>query len=326
LKELPPEIRAEVEAEYNIGPSTSKLTFPKSVTAVNPPEEDNSSSCDISFTKLDQDVLSELPPELQIEINRHFSVKEGQEKQAANPARTKTAFDALMTVTSPRKDIKSGRGRKKGSVNRSKKLNSPKKFGAKTAISGHLETEEDSSAASVDVDVFNSLPEDLKAEVAAQMKMIGGQIDSNSKETLVRSEAKTIDNKKGAPVKKHKSCPGNKTARRENRKYEEKSQEYLPSFMGKTGRENIRALLKDWISSTESPVSDDINLLNNFLSDLIKNREIDLVRILIKCLHRNILKRDRAELWKQTWKSLLIKTQSVMKEIYRNPLLITERF
>ena len=138
LKELPPEIRAEVEAEYKMAPSTSKLTVPKSVTAVNPQEEDNSNSCDMAFSQLDQDVLSELPPELQIEINRHFSVNEGQEKRLANPARTKTAFDALMTVTSPRKDIKSRRGRKKGSVNRSEKLNSPMKLGAKTAIFGKM--------------------------------------------------------------------------------------------------------------------------------------------------------------------------------------------
>ena len=324
LKELPPEIRAEVEAEYNIGPSTSKLTDPRSATGVNPPEEDNSNSCDISFSQLDQDVLSELPPELQIEINRHFSVNEGQEKRVANPAGTKTAFDALMTVTSPRKDIKSRRGRKKGSVNRAKKLNSPKKVGAKTAVFGHLETEDDGSCASVDIDVFNSLPENIKAEVAAQMKMLSGKIEpDNSKETTVGTSAETVDKKTEGPVKHRK---GKKKVLREKRKYEEESQEYLPSFMGRTGLENIRALLKDWVSSTDCPVSDDLNLLDDFLLDLIKNREIDLVRILIKCLHRNILKRNRAELWKQTWKSLVIKTQSVMKAIYRNPLLITERF
>ena len=86
--------------------------------------------------------------------------------------------------------------------------NSPKKFGAKTAISGHLETEEDSSTASVDVDVFNSLPEDIRAEVAAQIKMLGGK--NERKETLVISEAKTIDKKKEVRVKNRKKCPGKK--------------------------------------------------------------------------------------------------------------------
>ena len=35
---------------------------------------DNSNSCDISFSKLDQEVLSELPPELQHEINSHYNL------------------------------------------------------------------------------------------------------------------------------------------------------------------------------------------------------------------------------------------------------------
>ena len=75
LNELPPEIRTEIEAEYRIAPSTSRAAMNGSQPskAVHR-EEDNSNSCDISFSKLDQEVLSELPPELQHEINSHYNL------------------------------------------------------------------------------------------------------------------------------------------------------------------------------------------------------------------------------------------------------------
>jgi len=317
LNELPPEIRAEVEAEYNIATSTSKPALNGRSNAVNQLEGDNSNSCDISFSQLDQDVLSELPTELQVEINRHFSVREDQKKEAENQTRTKTAFDALMTLTSPTKNIKPGRGRKKGSVNKSRKLNSPKKLLLKTVTSRNFDNEDHSS---VDIDVFNSLPDDIKTEVQAQM--FGGRLDSRSKESVVsestETEATDKENGDEVPLCKNKGLQSTKVRKT--------GVEYLPSFMGRTGIVELRPLLKEWISSTECPVSDDINLLDDFFFDLIKCKEIDLVRILIKCLHRNILKRDDAELWKETWKSLVIKTQSVMKETYRKPLLITEKF
>ena len=287
LNELPPEIRTEIEAEYRIAPSTSRAAMNGSPLskAVHSREDDNSNSCDISFSKLDHEVLSELPPELQHEINSHFSSREGQ---GDNTTGTKTAFSALMTGNSPKKEIKPRRGRKKGSTNKTKEVKSPSKPGARPV--NHFLNQD---GGTVDIDVLNALPDDLKHEVEAQM---GGA----KKEKRKKKESK--DKKK---------CYG---------------EEYVPSLMGRSGIEEIRPLIKEWILSTEVPLADDMKLLEDFFSDLIKCGEVDLLRILIKCLHRNISKRNQPDLWKETWKSLVIKTQSVMKKTYRRPLLITEKF
>ena len=288
LNELPPEIRTEIEAEYRIAPSTSRAAMngsQPSKAVHSSRKDDNSNSCDISFSKLDQEVLSELPPELQLEINSHFSSREGQ---GDNTAGAKTAFSALMTGNSPKKDIKPRRGRKKGSTNKTKEVKSPSKPGARPV--NHFLNQD---GGTVDIDVLNALPDDLKHEVEAQM---GGA----KKEKRKKKESK--DKKK---------CYG---------------EEYVPLLMGRFGIGEIRPLIKEWILSTEVPLADDMKLLEDFFSDLIKCGEVDLLRILIKCLHRNISKRNQPDLWKETWKSLVIKTQSVMKKTYRRPLLITEKF
>ena len=316
LNELPPEIRAEVEAEYKIAPSTSK-PGPHSGSAANNSEEDNSNFGDMSFSNLDQNVLSELPQELQVEINRHFSVRKNK---PGNKTKTKTAFDALMQGTSPKKDTKPRAGRKKGSVNKTKKINTPTKLGTKTPVFSNFNHEDSNS---VDIDVFNSLPDDIKNEI--QVQMSSARLESKRKENQVResTEFKITDPENKVP---DRESPNGWEESLQPEEFRQDDADYSPSLMGRTGIEEIRPLLKEWISSTKCPLPDDLKLLEDFFSNLIKSGEIDLLRILIKCLHRNILKRKQAQLWKETWKSLVIKTQSVMKEIYRKPLLITEHF
>merc|ERR1712079_9600 len=208
LNELPPDIRAEVEAEYNINqPSTSSGQMSRHASPLKPTasavplhndtdgeaSNQNSNSCDISFSQVDQDVLSELPPELQLELNRHFAGldrdKEARDRvqpRTSVQVKSKTAFDAIMNVqnTSPSKPAKGKRGRpKKGNTTNVKgaiKAASPRKVPTRTTVSGgNIDLEDNSS---VDMDVLAALPDDIKAEVENQMRRNEAKINRNISE------------------------------------------------------------------------------------------------------------------------------------------------
>ena len=336
LDQLPPDIRAEVEAQYNVDknkpstsfkpspskPSTSKINPEEKevVNVENPIEEDNSNSCDISFSQVDQDVLSELPADLQLELTRHFA----RNKNKTNlQQKSKSAFDAIMSVknsptksTSPTKTVKGKRGRKKGSVNNDKKIRtessttmSPKKTIKKIVMSNNIDLEDNNS---VDMEVFNALPEDIKSEVEAQMKRNEAKETKLNEVTFEASDSQETDNRNIAGEEK----PNNDT------------KSSTPTFCGKTSIEDIRPLLKEWISSTDVPAADDINMLADFLASLIKSWNLDLVQILLKCLHRNIskLNRDVSASWRLSWQNLVTQVQNVMLICYGNPLFIAEKF
>ena len=345
LNELPPDIRAEVEAEYNINqPSTSgqmsRHASPlKPSTSAAPLHNDtdgeasnqNSNSCDISFSQVDQDVLSELPPELQLELNRHFAGldrdKEARDRvQARTSVQVKsiTAFDAIMNVqnTSPSKLAKGKRGRpKKGTTNvkGALKAASPRKVAARATVSGgNIDLEDNSS---VDLDVLAALPDDIKAEVESQMKRNEAKNNRNASEKPT-APPQPITEYPAATETPETATASEVVVSGSN------SEDGTPSFCGKTSIEEIRPLLKEWIKSADRPQFEDVNMLSDFLKELIKSWRMDVVQILLRTLHRNIdkLAPDMSADWRQAWSHLLVEVQNVMLMFYGNPLLVKESF
>ena len=345
LNELPPDIRAEVEAEYNINqPSTSGQMSrhasplkPSTSTVLLHNDTDgeasnqNSNSCDISFSQVDQDVLSELPPELQLELNRHFAGLD-RDKEARDRVQPKTsvqvksitAFDAIMNVqnTSPSKPAKGKRGRpKKGTTNvkGALKAASPRNVAAKATVSGgNIDLEDNSS---VDLDVLAALPDDIKAEVESQMKRNEAKNNRNA------SEKPTAPPQPITEYPAATETPDTATAS-EVVVSGSNSEDGTPSFCGKTSIEEIRPLLKEWIKSADRPQFEDVNMLSDFLKELIKSWRMDVVQILLRTLHRNIdkLAPDMSADWRQAWSHLLVEVQNVMLMFYGNPLLVKESF
>merc|ERR1712133_25717 len=144
---------------------------------------------------------------------------------------------------------------------------SPKKTIKKIVMSNNIDLEDNNS---VDMEVFNALPEDIKSEVEAQMKRNEAKETKLNEVTFEANDSQETDNRNIAGEEKPNNDPKFST----------------PTFCGKTSIEDIRPLLKEWISSTDVPAADDINMLANFLANLIKSWNLDLVQILLKCLHR----------------------------------------
>ena len=271
----------------------------------------------MSFSQVDKNVLHELPQELQLELTKHFS---SRKKRSVLQSESITAFDQIMkngpTKTSPLKTIGSKRGRKKGSTNKKPSTSTSPKKPIKKNIPKNNENLDLYDSNSVDMDVFNCLPDDIKNEIETQMK-INENITSNDRSFDQEQEYEPDQDEE-------------ELDRPTNSETEDLYgiDDPLPTFCGKSTIEDIRPMLKAWIFSNKPPNIEDIELLLEFLSDLIKIWRIDFVQILLKCMHRNIskLEDDSDTDWKNTWNNLVTKVQNVMMSSYGSPLLITEKF
>merc|ERR1712013_708266 len=330
-------IRAEIEGEYNSrGAHQTESVNTTPVKKANDIIAEDESSCDISFSQVDHTVLAELPAEMQAELKKQYNYSRA--KKSRNNVQPRTAFDAIMKTSpgkskaSPVKRGNSKRGRKKGGVKRAVKVPSPIKQGHD--FDTDFIPEESNS---VDMDVFNELPDFIKAEVEAQMK-------NNSLSTILKvqaslpgtSKSKTIastststsralfqDTKTDSMDETVKEVEVNKLT---SASVVIQETEKTGIFCGKTTIGEIRPLLKEWIASSSEPLEDDVEMLSDFFKDLIENWKIDLLQVILKCLFRNIEKLKSGHLWQEAWENMVQKVQTVMIQNYGNPLYISDSF
>jgi len=339
LDQLPPDIRAEIEGEYNSrGAYQTESVNTTPVKKANDIIAEDESSCDISFSQVDHTVLAELPAEMQAELKKQYNYSRA--KKSRNNVQPRTAFDAIMKTSpgkskaSPVKRGNSKRGRKKGGVKRAVKVPSPSKQGRD--FDTNFIPEESNS---VDMDVFNALPDFIKAEVEAQMKnntvstilKVQTSLPGTSKSKTNASTSKPTsralfqDTKTESVDETVKEVELNKLTTvtdSEGNKEGEKT----GIFCGKTTISEIRPLLKEWIASSSEPLEDDVEMLSDFFKDLIENWKIDLLQVILKCLFRNIEKLKSGHLWQEAWENMVQKVQTVMIQNYGNPLYISDSF
>ena len=48
----------------------------------------------------------------------------------------------------------------------------------------------------------------------------------------------------------------------------------------------VRALVKEWVSSEDVPQACDIDMLANYLEKQVTSRNIDTLNVIVRCLHR----------------------------------------
>merc|ERR1719233_2354742 len=142
---------------------------------------------------------------------------------------------------------------------------------------------------SVDMDVFNALPDFIRAEVETQMKnntmsatvkekvSMPKTSNSNIKASTSTSRALFQDTKPDSGCETVKELELNKLTSN-SAAYQET--EKTGTFCGKTSIGEIRPLLKEWIASSSEPLEDDVEMLSDFFKELIENWKIDLLQML----------------------------------------------
>ena len=216
----------------------------------------------------------------------------------------KTAFDALMRSkpgsslkSSPAKLTKGKRGRPKGSVSKNKKVaskqvgqdNASKHANAMSHQEEPLENSNDyqsNQESEVDMEVFDALPDDLKKEVRDQMN--ARPLASTSKRALFeesnsRASESSLMGEKAVLHSVDIEAAEESTQEMDLEKDDNKR---VPTFCGETKMSKLRPLLKSWLASAPLPKEDDVQLLGNFLKDLVIDWKLDMAHVLLRCLHR----------------------------------------
>ena len=134
------------------------------------------------------------------------------------------------------------------------------------------------------VEVFEALPEYLQKEVQDQMKE--RPIASTSRRVLFEdSNSRASDSSlkiEAQPVSDYVETTTDST----QDTLLEKRKKNVPMFCGETTISRVRPLLKSWLASGNLPKENDLQMLGNFLKDLVLACKLDMAHILLKCLHR----------------------------------------
>jgi len=335
MAEMPADIREELE-EHQRERKRLKVK-----------EEERLSPAEASFSQLDPEVLAALPDEMMAEVREQYKRRKGEKerKLVSNASlktgsKEKTVFDALMKQkpgpslkSSPPKPIKGKRGRPKGSINKNKKAGS-KKGGQENSTHADLMSHQEEPMENsndqepeVDMEVFDALPDDLKKEVEDQMK--GRPLNSTSKRVLFEeSNSRASDSSLRGETALLQSVDIETTADSTQEMELEKTEKRIPTFCGESKMSKLRPLLKSWLTSAPLPSEDDVQMLGNFLKDLVIDWKLDTAHVLLRCLHRNItlILPEKSEKWKEAWVSLANQVQAVTMQLYGKPLRIHESF
>ena len=230
---------------------------------------------DESFSQLDPAVLAELPEEVVREVREQYA-----RRREGRQGKSRTAFDKMMRTSpkkaaSPVKQGKGKRGRPKGAVNKTGTRKTGKKVGTKSGAIGEIGAAAGPSCgasvpllpAGVDMEVFNSLPQDLREEVEAQMRPRHVAASTSSRKLVYEDS-----NSKASNMGKTFLDDGDSrtsVGRLEETTQEDGGQAGLkappqgsaqsqakrpPQFCGRTEVAELRPLLKAWLSSTDSPL------------------------------------------------------------------------
>jgi len=185
----------------------------------------------------------------------------------------------------------------------------------------------------VDIDVFNALPSEIQNELrrnSPKKVNMGASTSALVGTSRVSNPLREHDQFDHQDVKTSPKVEGNLDA--SSSKIEEGTINQIsntrdevseggPSFCGAKTIGEIRPLLKEWLKSTATPLMEDIEMIAEFLKELVKAWNLQLVEVVLRCLSRNIkLLSEDSSPWKGALTNLVEKVQVVMIQFYGSPL------
>ncbi|XP_052102079.1 DNA repair protein REV1-like isoform X1 [Mytilus californianus] len=320
LPELPPDIRQQIEAEMNTRhkPDTMPLanqhqTISRNLHSGDQPGCSNwtnqpkantrpvRSSPIValpSFSQLDESCFNALPLDIQREIKSAYG---NQSKGMQINNKSPNAKNDQVNLASPTKDQSPGHGKKNSPVfkvpkqpkgksgrGRPKKLNfvSKKQPKIKAAVTGKKSTE--------------LLPPDL--------------IRISDDPVVVVNEPPSITTNFG-----NGSCVPQEQGTSSNTIQD--SIKVPVNLCGAVTITEVRTLLKEWIQTSNDPEKDDEEIMTSYLTNLVLDRNLEQVDLVVKFLNRHIKRLENAA-WISTFDRILDSVQNVVKGLYGSRLKI----
>ncbi|RUS72578.1 hypothetical protein EGW08_019664 [Elysia chlorotica] len=238
-----------------------------------------------SLSQLNMSCFEALPAQLQAEIRAEYA---WQEKKASGKNQRDAEENYFTRLTSPRKDQKS-RGSVRGTGHRGRRGRPPGK--KKLSFPGNRAKNSDLVKKTSRV-AFSDVPDIIVCDDEDE--------NTNDGHNFI-DEENTVESTRCVKPSDSDVHGSTKVER--------------ASLCGAVSLSDVRALVKEWLSSGSEPQDEDLTLITEYLTRLIEQRNLELVFPLLKLIHRNSITSEH-DGWRDCLQNLVTLIQSLMCAAY----------
>ncbi|NWX84525.1 REV1 protein, partial [Nothoprocta pentlandii] len=309
LEALPPDLREQVEQIYAAqqgethgegrrepvnGCSSAVVPQPLGTVLLQIPEpQEASAEAGLSvialpaFSQVDPEVFAALPAELQAELKDAYDQRQKQPEQ--QPAHTLVSKNPLAhlkhaTVKSKKKI------RKKNPASPSKKVQSP----LKNKLHG-------------------SPAKNLPTTSGSPQKLLDG---------FLKQEGPTAQQREAAPSTSDPAGPAAlQPEQRERREPPGPGRPQAPNLAGAVEFNDVKTLLKEWITTISDPMEEDILQVVKYCTDLIEEKDLEKLDLVVKYMKR-LMQSSVESVWNMAFDFILDNVQVVLQQTYGSTLKV----
>ncbi|NXH21521.1 REV1 protein, partial [Bucco capensis] len=304
LEALPADLREQVEQIYSIqqgesygdskkepvnGCNPALLSQPVGTVLLQIPElQEPNTNMGINvialpaFSQVDPEVFAALPAELQAELRDAYDQRQKQsEQQPASTFASKNPFLHLKHAT-----VKNKRKiRKKNAVSPVKKIQSPLKN-----------------------KLIGSPAKNMPATSGSPQKLIDGFLKQEG--TAAQAEAVASTSEPSAPpaVQPEQQQPGS-------------FRPQAPNLAGAVEFNDVKSLLKEWITTISDPMEEDILQVVKYCTDLIEEKDLEKLDLVVKYMKR-LMQSSVESVWNMAFDFILDNVQVVLQQTYGSTLKV----
>ncbi|XP_048349138.1 DNA repair protein REV1 isoform X2 [Sphaerodactylus townsendi] len=308
LEALPPDLREQVEQMYSLqhreicssskkepvnGCNTSFPAQPVGAVLLQIPDvQESSNDAGINvialpaFSQVDPEVFAALPSELQEEIRQAYDQRQKHiemiVQQSANTGVSKNSVLNLRPVTKNKKKSK-----KKLQTSPVKKSHSPLKN-----------------------KLFGSPTKNVAFSVGSPQKLI---------DDFLKQEGATTDKSQVEFVQSTVNTSGPSVSQPQL-PFGTKPQ--APNLAGAVEFNDVKALLKEWITTISDPMEEDILQVVKYCTDLIEEKDLEKLDLVIKYMKR-LMQQSVESVWNMAFDFILDNVQVVLQQTYGSTLKVT---
>ncbi|KAM6177667.1 DNA repair protein REV1 isoform 2-T2 [Rhynchocyon petersi] len=310
LEALPPDLREQVERVCAVqqgelpgdrdkrrppGNGCSTGTLPQSAGTVLlqiPEPQESNSDAGISvialpaFSQVDPEVFAALPAELQRELRVAYDQRQRQGENTPQPASTSVPKNPLLQLK-PATVRDKKKNKKKNPISPKKKVQSPLKN-----------------------KLLSSPAKSLPGPCFSPQKLIDG---------FLKQEGPAIEKPLGEAAASTSAVPGLADLQAE---VSGCTRPPAPNLAGAVEFNDVKTLLREWITTISDPMEEDILQVVKYCTDLIEEKDLEKLDLVIKYMKR-LMQQSVESVWNMAFDFILDNVQVVLQQTYGSTLKVT---
>ncbi|MCJ8732420.1 hypothetical protein PDJAM_G00211280 [Pangasius djambal] len=236
-----------------------------------------------SPSQVDRSVLDALPPELREQVEQAWTHKQVPDS-SFHPATPQQTFTVAPSVL----------------------LHLPDQPGQTDSTGIILELPDFSQ---VDPDVFAALPRELQEELRSAYRR------------RENTQAQVVEQRN--PLLHLKQTAVGRTKRRYKRKNASPAKKgAIPTLAGAFELSDVRALLREWVTTISEPMEEDILQVVKYCTELVEDKDLEKLDLVIKYMKR-LMQQSVESVWSMAFDFILDNVQVVVQQSYGSTLKIT---